>query len=484
MPRSVSNSDNDYEMLLKYFHKVSRNIERMSHALNKNIALSAFHDVLGGFLKSTLIPNAKISFYAGNVTLHTVREILDLYEKCKTSLDTKGLGWSNPVAMSNPYAIPLYLKLVEGDCSDLLLLDEEESESEDEIIALPRLEYDDNSNGLTNIWLPFRRKHVYNLRSKQSAFIFMRFFIDANKCYENERLSPQEFNQKLERWIRINVVPHLKDEQLYAGFGGVLRVLRSLKDMLNETGPLVPMTHAQNLRRHSAFITNQETYDYEVVGGERGVTNVTTKIAFESRDPIITKNMMWITVFTVSGVLLIVLLFVFMKRCVAKKQRDMRNIPLADPPSFHDTLKSTFRSRSGRSSKSYLAHKQLPVTTSASSMGYRPKDFVNPRSTTISYAVEDKKKSKRNTDKKPSSFKVTSDSESEEEIFDLQNFIERKDLRTRDDIPPHTSKNETNLLKASSSSSRKNKSSTKVKETPEVPPVKIKPPPIIYSLYS
>lgn len=478
------------------------------------MALSAFYDILGGYLKSSLIPNAKMSFYAGNTSLHTVREILDIYEKCKTSLDTKGLGWTKPfqnITSSNVYAIPLYLNLVESDCSDLLILDEEEGESEDEIIALPRLEYDDNSNGLTNIWLPFRRKHVYNLRSKLSAFIFMRYFIAASKCYETERVPPKDFNQRLERWIQINVVPHLKDEKLYAGFGGVLRVLRTLKDMLNDTGPLIPMTRVQNLRRHSGYSAlsrEHEEYEYEIVGGQKD-DNITTTMILKSvsTDPLFTKNMALITVFTIIGVLLIVLVFVCMKRCVSNKQRDMRNIPLADPPSFHDTSKSMLaRSRSGRSSKSYLARKQLPVTSSTSSMASRPKDYINPRATTVSYAVEEKKQSRRNTfltpfnmipsktsggktkDGKPSSFKVTSDSESEEEIFDLKNFIEKKDLTT-DDIPPHTSKNETNLLKLAHKAQSKNKSS-KVKETKEkpskheVPPMKSKQPPITYNLYS
>lgn len=486
-------NDNGLNGLLRYFNKISKNIERLAFVRNKNIAQSAFYDTLGGYLKSRLIPSAKLSFYAGNITLHTVREVLDLYEKCKATLDTKGLGWSKPrLNMANPYAIPLYLDLVDGDCSDLLMLDDEEGESEDEIIALPRLEYDDNRNGLTNIWLPFRRKHVYNLRSKLSAFIFMRYFIAASKCYKTERVSSKDFNQKLERWIRIYVVPHLKDDRLYAGFGGVLRVLRTLKTILNDTEPL--MLHVQNLRRHSNFVglpLKQEDYDYEVVGDERNESNMTMIEVPENevnKDPLFTKDMAWMTTFSVMGVLLIVLLFVFMKRCVTKQQKDMRNIPLADPPSFQDTSRSMLaRSRSERNSKSYLARKQLPITSSASSMAPRS---MKPRGTMISYTAEEKGRSKKgalfkmvssktkhtiDVERKSSPFKVTTDSESEEEIFDLKHFIEKKDLTTEANAL-QTIQNETNP-------STVNQKRSKQDPKHEVPSTKPKPP-ITYDLYS
>lgn len=495
-------------MLLTYFHKISRKIDRLVHVRYRNIAQNAFYDTLGGYLKSTLIPNSKMSFYAGNITLHTVREILDLYEKCKTSLDTKGLGWSSPFQhLDESYAMPLYLELVDGDCSDLLMLDEEEGESEDEIIALPRLEYDDNRNGLTNIWLPFRRKHVYNLRSKLSAFIFIRYFIAASKCYKTERVSSKEFNQKLERWIKIYVVPHLKDETLYAGFGGVLRVLRTLKNLLNDTGPLIPMMeNVQNLRRHSSFsglMSKQEDYDYDIVGEQRDESNMTTEVV-PKRDPLFTKNMALITIFTIMGVLLIVLSFVFMRRCVTNKQKGMQNIPLADISNFNDTSRSMLaRSRSERSSKSYLARKQLPITTSASSIVSRPRDCINSRGTTVSYAVKEKKQSQKNfpltplsmmssktmtgknVERKTSPFKVTSDCESEEEIFDRKNFIEMKDLTKKSQFIG-TSKKETFLLRPTKN---KNKSSNskEIQEKiskHEVPPMKSKPLPISYDLYS
>uniref|UniRef100_A0A336MP91 CSON004559 protein n=1 Tax=Culicoides sonorensis TaxID=179676 RepID=A0A336MP91_CULSO len=443
---SMSVTEIDYDAILKYFHKISKKIEQILEDHDKFIIQTAFYDFLGGYLKSFLIPNAKISFYAGNTSLHTMRHILDLYEHCKTFLDTQGFGWKSPEFQyyspySDIHALSLYLDhdLTDDECCDLVLFQGTE-EKPDQIIALPRLEYDDHTPTITNIWLPFQRKRVFYVRSKESAFILLRYFIEAMKCHEIEKIPSQKFLIELNQWIENILIPHLTDDHLYAAFGAVFRILRTIQG--NDSSEIVNLSPMEKFNTVNFHATHPDNF------------TITETI---QKEPLFTTDMIWITIFTISGTLLIVLLFVLMKQIVSKKHKNMRHIPSTDLLNFHDTP-STHFTRSERNSKSYLARNQ--PNSSHSSINFREKKLP-----TVSYGTEMKKKSRKssflspfnvssnfnsnkNKDKsvygtpKSSHFKITSESESDNE---LDKLIETKDLTRNKKNSPRTSKNDTNL---------------------------------------
>lgn len=175
----------------------------------------------------------KLSYYAGNISLSTAQKLTVLYDHCKRALDSQGLGWASASPELVNYSstvFPLLLNASADECNELLSLEDSDDDGREmELIALPRVELEDNGNELVNILLPFRRRRVFNLHSQLSSFIFVRYFVAATKCHEIGQVSVANFNRKLYRWTRDHVVPHLNDERLYPGLGGVLRVMRTIK---------------------------------------------------------------------------------------------------------------------------------------------------------------------------------------------------------------------------------------------------------------
>lgn len=177
----------------------------------------------------------KQSFYAGQLTYKSVNSVYELRNKCKTFLNTNGNGWRNPITDFSKFnfkidAINVSVTLEPGPeqtpCVNLILNDEDNGA--DMIVSLPKLDEDDDPERLSGIWLPFKRKHNFNLMGRSSAFILIRYYVAVMKCYEFQGTSPKKFKNLFGKWISENILSFLDESDFYPGLGAVLRIVQTL----------------------------------------------------------------------------------------------------------------------------------------------------------------------------------------------------------------------------------------------------------------
>ncbi|XP_030564247.1 uncharacterized protein LOC115765026 isoform X2 [Drosophila novamexicana] len=233
-------SDSIIYTLMKYFNSVNQVIKRMSDKETRRLLQRAFYDALGGYLRYKLVPVAQVSYYAGRLKLCTVQRLVALYRQCLMVLNTNGNGWKQPEQdilsrMKNVQIKPVHLNdscSTENDASSCALLDHScansDAQNEQMIVPLPHLELEDSSGFLSNIFLPFKHRRIYNLRSPDAAFIMVKFFKTLSNCYRFQGMSQKIYNHKLRVWIRENLQFHYRDEMFYPGLGGVLQIYETL----------------------------------------------------------------------------------------------------------------------------------------------------------------------------------------------------------------------------------------------------------------
>ena len=176
------------------------------------------------------------------MTYSVAQNVFDLYDRCKELLDTNGNGWSDPItdfSQFNIKIIPLMIPKTSDDdeamkaCSNLVT-NQNDDDNEDMLVPLPKIETEDNDD-LSTIRLPLKRKHTFNINSKKSAFILLRYFVTVTQCSKYQGINQSLFNKKLNLWISDNVLPYLDDDQLYPAFGAVLRIVESIKGPYDST---------------------------------------------------------------------------------------------------------------------------------------------------------------------------------------------------------------------------------------------------------
>lgn len=190
------------------------------------------------YLKHQILPVAKFSFYSGNVTFSVIQNVFNLYERCKELLDTNGNGWADPISDFSQFTFtvePLAITKQSTDddamksCANLAMNQNDDDNEEDMLVALPKMETEEGEE-LATIWLPLKRKHIFNINSKTSAFILFRYYVMVTQCYSYQGINQSIFNRKLKLWLVENVLPYLEDENLYPAFGAVLRILETIKE--------------------------------------------------------------------------------------------------------------------------------------------------------------------------------------------------------------------------------------------------------------
>lgn len=82
------------------------------------------------------------------------------------------------------------------------------------------------------IAVPFRSFTLRNLESRSSAYILVKLYSAVVRCMAHkfaDDQSLQTFNTEYFSFLTKKVMPRLEDEKFYAAFGGVLRVMASLR---------------------------------------------------------------------------------------------------------------------------------------------------------------------------------------------------------------------------------------------------------------
>lgn len=221
--------------MMHYFYGANQVILRMCNGNPKIIAEKAFYDALGGYLHWYLLPVMKTSYYAGLICLKTAQNVIELYRQCKINLNTNGNLWKASIVdftdfeiTIDPIQIFINADQDETSCIHLDLSDDRSENEDDMIISLPKLDAEENGL-LTNIWLPFKRKKTFNLRSIYSAFIFLKYFETVSRCYKFEGICQKGYNSRLKDWLQENIENHMDDDILYPGLGAISRILQTVR---------------------------------------------------------------------------------------------------------------------------------------------------------------------------------------------------------------------------------------------------------------
>lgn len=191
-----------------------------------------------------------MSFYAGMLKYKSTQSIYDLHKKSKEFLNTNGNGWRPPITnfLQYKYKIePITITINDSatqPCVNLILTeDDTDSEDAEMIVSLPKIEMEPNEE-LTNVWLPFKRKHNFNFNSETSAFILMRYYVAVIKCYKFQGMPPIKFQHRFSKWISENILSFIYDGNFYPGLGAILRIVESLKESGQEkllANPMIPL---------------------------------------------------------------------------------------------------------------------------------------------------------------------------------------------------------------------------------------------------
>ncbi|XP_017847665.1 uncharacterized protein LOC108603395 isoform X2 [Drosophila busckii] len=226
--------------IMKYFNTVNQIVLRKSHPDTKPLLQRAFYDAFGSYLHYYLLPVAQVSYYAGKIKLCTVERLVKLYRQCKLLLNTNGNNWKTPSQNILSQLHEVHIEHIalkrndncEQDASSCAMLDQscinEDVQSDLMIVPLPRLETVDSDGLLTNIFLPFKQRRIYNLRSPSSEHILVKFFKTVSECYRFQGISSKVYNMKLRAWIREALELHYRDEMFYPGLGGVIQIYETL----------------------------------------------------------------------------------------------------------------------------------------------------------------------------------------------------------------------------------------------------------------
>lgn len=97
----------------------------------------------------------------------------------------------------------------------------------------------DSKSKPNSIAVPFKTFSLRNLESRAAAYVLIKFYVASEKCFVHKKAKSEDvsnFENKLFTWINRFVIPHLRDQRLYAAFGGILRVYMSMKGRVGHGG--------------------------------------------------------------------------------------------------------------------------------------------------------------------------------------------------------------------------------------------------------
>ncbi|KYN33179.1 hypothetical protein ALC56_12512 [Trachymyrmex septentrionalis] len=254
--------------LMDYFHICLESVRRLSVGKTKHLMLKALADTLGGYLRVYILPITRHSYYAGNIKYRNAKMLFDLYDELKVFLRTNGAGWSNPNKDFTNVRIPPIVitpSKTSVACNGLITYSSpfghdggnyrsftfkkkkrsimkqghsrravdgygNEAMTSEVIIPLPFL---DNEAEPNSIALPFKTDSLQSLYSEKSAFALVKYYIASVKCITSRSSTKtrlRAFNKDFYAWFQQSVRRHLDDEKWYPAFGGVLRVLATLRE--------------------------------------------------------------------------------------------------------------------------------------------------------------------------------------------------------------------------------------------------------------
>ncbi|XP_024940275.1 uncharacterized protein LOC107267287 isoform X2 [Cephus cinctus] len=268
----VINCQNDQyiAMLMDYFHICLECVRKLSIGKTKHLMLKALADTMGGYLQVYILPLTKHSYYAGNIKYRNAKRLFELFDELKNFLHTNGVGWMKPTLNKKHVKTPPIVITPPRSslaCNGLITYPAHSAEMNSRdfhyshamkrkrftrgrrpsrnsplgyseyggitrpvIVPLPFLDDEAQPNSIA---MPFKTDNLQSLYCEKSAFALVKYYVASVKCIVSKSKTNYElgrFNEDFFEWLQTSVHTHLDDEKWYPAFGGVLRVMASLRE--------------------------------------------------------------------------------------------------------------------------------------------------------------------------------------------------------------------------------------------------------------
>ncbi|XP_030751094.1 uncharacterized protein LOC115878672 [Sitophilus oryzae] len=237
--------NDDVSDLVEYFKSIINAIRSCAKSRKKHIMLQALTDLLGGYLHHAVLPIARKGYYAGVIDFDYIEKLIQLYEELKWFLRTNGQGWTTPLIVNKEINAPpvdlekeFPTKDSNSSCLKLLFYEHEPLKARkrrnvnlEKGIYFP-LPFFDSKHRPSAIVVPLKKNALRNIESRRAAYVLMKYYMTASRCLKEKQARPelvQKFQNNLFTFIDHEVMPKLGDDKFYAAFGGVERILKTLK---------------------------------------------------------------------------------------------------------------------------------------------------------------------------------------------------------------------------------------------------------------
>lgn len=242
IPRQIPHN---IPLILEFLQICLSTLREMTATSDKvyDFMVAALADTFGGYLQTYGLPLLHEAYYEGYVSYDNAAEFHRLQDNFKSILMTNGEGWTKPMEVRKHInrILPLKMPSSAGSkpCSLLLTDATTQKSAVDELSAcenqtnsmIPLPIIDDNKQP-NSIAIPFKNHALFNLKSRNSYDILIKYYIEASKCISKAQqtgLEQSEFDHVFISWLKSKVIPHLRDESWYVGFSNVLRIEETIQ---------------------------------------------------------------------------------------------------------------------------------------------------------------------------------------------------------------------------------------------------------------
>ncbi|CAK1542323.1 unnamed protein product [Leptosia nina] len=198
---------------------------------------NALSDVIGGYLKVWVLPITKFAYYGGTVSPDSATKLFKMYDDIKQSLKTDGRSWRSAndnllqsVSIniaSKPHE--WFTRSAHDTCDNLSYY---EKTDKGLTIPLPYINWDLYPK---TMFVPLKDQSLIQLNSPNSSSALVDYYNIATGCIHSLNMgSIDDFGTRFQIWLSSDVLPHLKDDDLYIAFGSCLSLLNKTKSVYND----------------------------------------------------------------------------------------------------------------------------------------------------------------------------------------------------------------------------------------------------------
>ncbi|XP_028027369.1 uncharacterized protein LOC114240894, partial [Bombyx mandarina] len=190
----------------------------------------ALSDVIGGYLKSWVLPVTKFAYYGGSISQENALNIFNFYKEVKRYLGTDGKSWSDPdpqllnsieVNIESPKHV-FKTRSLDNPCESLAYFIKTPVGF---VVPTPYVKWNDQGS---TMFLPLKNDSLVALESESASSALFKYYDVAKNCIETSGKGDQDnFDERFQTWLSDDIVPHLNDDKLYTALGSVLTLLNT-----------------------------------------------------------------------------------------------------------------------------------------------------------------------------------------------------------------------------------------------------------------